>query len=79
MRDGFLAKSTICPFYKCEDESGIVCEGIVPHTSIKVIQNKPHNKAYKRQYKETYCDTFQYGECPIATVLNQKYEKKAER
>ena len=63
--------NTVCPFYECENQTSITCEGVyIP----SVITMKFKSGKDKKQWQEKYCFLFEYNNCPIARGLIEKYE-----
>lgn len=60
----------MCPFYLSEGDVSIRCEGI----SSDAVQQWWAHKDAKIAYREAFCETMDYGECPVAQLLEKKYE-----
>ena len=69
-----VSKSVLCPFYSCEEDVKIHCEGVEPRTSIHLVFRSP---AEFINYRLKYCDK-DFGECRLAKMLYGKYEEEAE-
>lgn len=66
----------ICPFYKSESSQVIQCEGLQPNSAIHMAFGSP---ADKKQYAIRLCKSWDYGECPVAQMLNARYEDSGFR
>lgn len=70
----YESKSAMCPFYHSEEKQKIHCEGILPYTTIHMAFM---SQADLRKHKQKYCHCMDYDKCPIADMLNRKYDKKS--
>lgn len=63
----------LCPFYKRfrRDRQSITCEG-VPKSSAGNMMLFENGNAAQRYFDNRCCG--QYGECPIAQLLYEKYD-----
>jgi len=61
-------KEILCPYYKSESSTEIVCEGIVGERNLSVF----HNKAAKEEYTYDFCNGNYHG-CPLCIELDAKY------
>ena len=60
-----------CPFYKYDDgKNRIDCEGCTGSRTTRVLFN---TKADQKRHLNGFC-CGQYKKCPIAEMLNKKYE-----
>jgi hypothetical protein len=67
----------ICPYFETEDQTAIKCEGIVQLNQVDTVyQLRFPNKTRKKDHLQMYCETYQYGKCPYAAVLNKSYEER---
>ena len=62
----------MCPFYKSEDKHCIVCEGLLPRSSIHVAFGAP---ADKRAFEKDFCKSWHYDACELAQMHRKRYEK----
>lgn len=69
-RRQYVAKSTVCPFYKREDQQMIICDGISPNSSTHVAFG---NASECLKYKQKYCRD-ECTECEIYRMLEVVYE-----
>ena len=65
-------KKAQCPFYKGEYRMEIFCEGLIPDSS---IHQGYANPALMNDYIKEFC-TKDYERCPVAQMLNKKYEQE---
>lgn len=64
----------ICPYFQSEDMLSIRCEGIVKeNNSTNVMRFK--NSGLKKAWLKRYCETYQFGKCPYAKVLENNYQE----
>jgi len=63
-----------CPFYMIEGKKGVKCESPVKGSSLGL--NFRMEKSFNR-FRDAYCYSMDWEKCPIAKMLNDKYE--AER
>lgn len=67
----YRGASTICPFYKSETATTVVCEGAVAGCDSVF---KFRASAEKDRYKERCCDCFEYAvRCNLAALLMRQY------
>lgn len=62
----------VCPFFIKEIDKKIICEGVVDQTTTLI---RFCSEDQKRGHRKMYCQGFQFPKCPIAEILNKKYEK----
>lgn len=66
-------KFAVCPFYKHETDTAIVCEGLCEARAV-ALKFGDANAAYL--HKEDYCkDMDGYKMCPICKALMEKWEE----
>lgn len=65
-------KAITCPFYSCEEDVKLHCEGVVPRTSIHLTFRSP---AELLEYRKKYCEEAFVG-CRLAKMLYEKYGEK---
>ena len=65
------SKSVLCPFYSCEEDVKLHCEGVEPRTSIHLTFRSPAELA---EYRKRKCEAT-YKECRLAKMLYAKYEE----
>ena len=58
-----------CPFYQCEEQQAIHCEGVDPKTRLHLAFS---DRRQLRQYKYERCRA-NYGQCIIARMLEEKW------
>ena len=63
--------ATICPFYRCEMQSKISCEGLT-ETQVSVIMTFVDRKK-KLEWQQKYCMLYSYGNCPLAAAIYRNY------
>lgn len=68
----YQSKYVVCPFYSCEEDVKLHCEGVEPRTSIHLTFRSP---AELLEYRKKYCEEG-YGGCRLAKMLYEKYEEK---
>lgn len=68
----YQSKYVVCPFYSCEEDVKLHCEGVEPRTSIHLTFRSP---AELLEYRKRYCET-KYGECRLAKMLYDKYNQR---
>lgn len=68
----YIAKDVRCPYYIKEDGSKIHCEGYEEGTYIHLVFPSPSSR---RDYQIDVC-CYDYNECPIADMLNKKWEEE---
>lgn len=66
------SKSVLCPFYSCEEDVKIHCEGVEPRTSIHLTFRSPTELIV---YRQKYCDK-DFGGCRLAKMLYKKYNQR---
>ena len=63
----------ICPYFVSEDMLSIRCEGIVQeNNATNVMRFK--NSGMKKTWLKRYCESYQYGKCPYASILESAYD-----
>lgn len=71
----FNDKWVKCPFYSRDDSNGVICEGILDDTAIRLMFQYPNGAkkvAAKKDYMADKCmDHYQH--CPIYKMLTEKY------
>lgn len=65
----FESKYAKCPFYRCETDSKVYCEGVVDKSYIHLVFGGGQDK---RAYEKSYCDV-DYTRCKICQMLMSKY------
>lgn len=64
----------VCPYYKAFLKQQIKCEGLFKSSSLsQSFQNIKNAK----DWKKNFCESFNYKNCVIAKMLDEKYEKRA--
>lgn len=64
----------ICPYFVSEDLLSIRCESIVKeNNATNVMRFK--NTGMKKAWLSRYCETYQYGKCPYAKILEERYQE----
>lgn len=62
-----------CPYYKCERQSVIFCEGAEENSSIHMaFSSSTHRKTYEKQFCQN-C----WKDCIIADAHNRKWDYEA--
>lgn len=63
-------KNVICPFFMCDSEAVIVCEGIVDIKGVQDIRTRLifHSKKEKLEYLKAHCEKNK-SECAYADML----------
>lgn len=59
-----------CPYYRCEENQKIFCEGLQHGTSIHLVFGAHEDL---RRYKDQFCKA-DWGGCLIAGMQNRKWE-----
>ncbi len=62
--------NTYCPFYICERERTITCEGV--NDDCQILQ-RFGTVTQRFEHQQKYCFTKNYMKCPIANAANFKY------
>lgn len=70
----YQSKYVECPFYSCEEDVKLHCEGVEPRTSIHLTFRSP---AELLEYRKRYCESA-YGRCRLAKMLYEKYNQGEE-
>ena len=61
-----------CPYYKCESQCVIYCEGVETNNCIHMaFASKPQRKEYEKQFYQR-----SWERCMIAEALNRKWDYK---
>lgn len=60
-----------CPFYIAEGKRGVRCEGLVKGSSLRLNFNREKSFLH---FRENHCCSMQWEQCPIARMLDAKYE-----
>ena len=60
-----------CPFYIGHTQQVIHCEGAVDGCAIHLAFAHPK---YQREHRFAYCERRAYKDCPVAKMLEAKYE-----
>ena len=68
-----ISKRAVCPYYKAHQRQEIFCEGIQESTRIHLGFSDP---ATLDTYKHDKCESEDWKSCPIADMLNRKYDYK---
>lgn len=69
-RDDWVRSCAICPYYKRENRSKIVCSGVDEIASLHATFAEPSKK---KKYEHQYCDK-DWQECCIARLLEASEE-----
>ena len=69
----YVSTAALCPFYQMENAKSITCEGPGPGWTIRV--SKDGNSGNAKDFKRKNCYD-QWEQCPIAKMLQERYEKK---
>lgn len=64
-------KAIMCPFYSCEEDVKLHCEGVIPRTSIHLTFRSPTELL---DYRKRYCEA-KFNECRLAHMLYEKYDQ----
>ena len=71
MPNEYHSVDVVCPYYRDQDKHTIMCEGIGDRTTLRVCYP---SRARVEAYQRDYCNSMDgYKECPIATMLNERY------
>lgn len=62
-----------CPYFICETEKGITCEGYTDKA--KTVKTVFESIADKGEHIEDFCSCFPNG-CPLAHMVDEKYDEK---
>ncbi len=60
-----------CPFYKGHTNQVIHCEGAVEQAATHLAFAQPR---LQRDHRLRFCEKMAYGKCPVAKMLEEKYE-----
>ena len=67
-----VSNEVVCPFYKYEEDSVLICEGFAPVCDLHVTFRGSRSKC---NHKELHCDSFKgYPKCPLYPLINGQYE-----
>lgn len=70
----FADADAVCPFYRWQQNQKICCEGIVDNSTLHLAFAVPEDRL--RQVVQ-HCNSINgYPTCPIAKMLNEKYEQE---
>lgn len=70
----FVRKEVVCPFYKCETDAKIWCEGCSRGTTIQLVFSR---EDLRKAFLNRHCKSFDgYPRCPLFDAINSKYEVK---
>ncbi len=73
----FESFRAVCPFYNCETNALIICEGVEPNTTIHIAFG---NQRRKKQYCEEYCyNCKKYNKCRVARMLEEKWDENENK
>ena len=61
-----------CPYYKTHTRQVIYCEGLEEGMAIHMAFATP---AQLTNYKCRFCRRLEYKNCPLARILEEKYEQ----
>ena len=62
----------ICPYFQTEDPLHIKCEGIVQLNKVDTeFVMRFSSKEQKKEWLQEYCETYHYGKCPYAIILEK--------
>lgn len=67
--------TTVCPYYEKEAGMSITCTGAIENS---LQMNRFKSKAAKKKWQECVCSSFGYKKCPIAKMLEEKFQKNEE-
>jgi hypothetical protein len=69
----------ICPYFETEDPLHIKCEGIVKLNKVNTefVMRFP-SKDKKKDWLKEYCETYQYGKCPYAAIIENAYDNSGK-
>lgn len=67
----YQSADAVCPYYRHEMSSSIVCEGI-PAGALSTQTNFVGGKE-KAKHKKIYCNCGWWNECPVAMAIGGKY------
>lgn len=68
-----MDKCVVCPFYKSESGSKILCEGFSNHNS---LQTSFETKEMLLAHKRRFCRRIKgYYECPLYPLIEKKYKE----
>ena len=71
-----LLYTALCPFYQSEFKRTISCEGI--STDLDTVVLRFRTEEEKKAFAEKNCMKYP-NSCPLAGVINKKYEKEKEK
>ena len=60
-----------CPYYKTDTRQVIFCEGLEDGMAIHLAFATPQQLI---NYKVRFCRRLEYGSCPLARILEEKYD-----
>ena len=60
-----------CPYYKTHTSQVIFCEGLEDGMAIHLAFA---THAQLINYKSRFCRRMEYGKCPLARILEEKYD-----
>ena len=60
-----------CPYYKTNTRQVVYCEGLEDGMAIHLAFSTP---AQLINYKSRFCRRLNYGSCPLAKILEEKYD-----
>ena len=73
MEKSFESLYVVCPFYRHETQTKIMCEELIEGANSS--ETPFSSSADKREYKRQFCeDVGKWKNCPLAQALNAKYE-----
>lgn len=72
----YMSSEVICPFYHNEDGASLYCEGVTEDGTAHSIFRSGESKD---RHKQRYCLTYEYGFCPVARMVEQKYADGLEK
>ena len=59
-----------CPYYRCESQCVIYCEGVEENSAIHLAFSTPQ---LRKDYQERFCKSC-WKRCLVAESLNRKYD-----
>ncbi len=74
--NGVTEGQAMCPFFRAEARKGrlgIICEGFYGVQTVKLCFR---NSRRMQEYKEDFCNCMSYKACPIAQLVEEKYESE---
>ncbi len=60
-----------CPFCLDFKPNRIICEGVNDHSEVVLKFSRPR---FLKEHQEGYCCSMNFGQCPVAKMLYNKYE-----